>query len=171
MTQTKLVTITTGLFELTIFWNGIYVSIQSTIFLGLFAILFFSTEPATKRMCIVFLVIDLIVVLFLLLNHASVTVEDYVPKKSENKVSSVRKESIDISTDTSSATDHSSVTEVSGEIKNKVAMPNQQSPKESAHKDPTEAVQNNIDAISDSMKPVDDMDETDWDSLFGDMEV
>ncbi len=131
MKKKKLVTITTGMFELTLFWNGLYVSLQATIFLGLLAILLFAQKTATKRMCLVFLLLDVAVLLFVLLNGISVVVEDY------DKSSTPKKESldIDVSSSDSAKSEEPKVASQkkparkSAEIRNKVPIPNPQPPK------------------------------------------
>lgn len=136
MKKKKLVTITTGMFELTLFWNGLYVSLQATIFLGLLAILLFAQKAATRRMCVVFLLLDLAVMLFVLLNGISVVVEDY----DEN--TSPKKETLDIDVSSSDSAKSEepkaeqqkkpagkSKGRKSAEIRNKVPIPNPQPPK------------------------------------------
>ena len=136
MKKRKLVTITTGMFELTLFWNGLYVSLQATVFLGLLAILLFSQKTATKRMCLVFLLIDIVAMLFVLLNGISVVVEDY----DEN--ATPKKETLDIDVSSGDSTKSEepkneepkkpakkSKGKKSAEIRNKVPIPNPQPPK------------------------------------------
>ena len=137
MKKRKLVTITTGMFELTLFWNGLYVSLQATIFLGLLAILLFAQKTATKRMCLILLLLDLAAMLFVLLNGISIVVEDYdestAPKKEALDV--------DVSSGDSTKSEETKTEEPKvkpakkskgkkpAEIRNKVPIPNPQPPK------------------------------------------
>lgn len=136
MKKKKLVTITTGMFELTLFWNGLYVSLQATILLGLLAILLFAQKTATRQMCLVFLLLDLAAMLFVLLNGVSVVVEDYdessAPKKETLDIdvsSSDDAKSEDTKTEQQKRPAGKSKGKKSAEIRNKVPIPNPQPPK------------------------------------------
>lgn len=193
-----MVTISTNMFELTIFWNSIYVSLQATVILGLIALSLFAQKAATKRMCLVLLLIDLAAVLFILLNGISVVVEEY--EGNIDKKSAPEKETLDVEVTSSEKKqdEKSKVIKKSKKgavIRNKVPIPNPQQPKndrpkyvvkeevekakpdvntsEAKSQDINEEVQTEMkDKVSPEKmetKSVGDFTDEDWESLFSDI--
>lgn len=122
MKDKKTIKISTNFFELNIFWNGTYISSQLAVVIGLLAVKLFARNSYVSKLCTIVLLADLIVVLFLLLQGASVTTEDR-SEKTEGKPDS----NLDIKVEHNKGSDKhegsSKQKSSSSVIKNKVPIP------------------------------------------------
>ena len=179
MKDNKLITVTTRMFTLELYWNFAYVSTQLAILIGLLAVRFFAKDDAVIRMCTVFFILNIIVILFLLLQGASVAISD----ASESK--DVPKESMNVKVESSSdkKVEKKSEKKSSGEIRNKVPVPNPTpktaEPVESTNKSTATSVpvpSVPVPSVSkpstdntkerSSVRSISEMTESDWEELF-----
>lgn len=190
MKSKKSIRIATHCFELTVHWNGGYLLAQVAIILGLSLTRLFSRHDAVDRMCMIFLLIDAFVILFSLLYGFHVESVDGesndIPKKESINIdirSTDKEKKLEGVSEKQSKSAKKPVKETSGEIKNKVAIPN---PSASRHgrqmsavrKSVSESVDHTVgsikvepakDPIQESTKvqpSTPSMEEIDWASIF-----
>lgn len=122
MKKRKTVKITTSMFELQMFWNSGYVSAQIAILIGLLSVRLFAQSVAVKRFCLVILLFDILLLVYLLMRNASVVVAD------TDSCVTKEKEKLDVSVTTTAASAEVKDKQTSGskhhtEIHNKVGVP------------------------------------------------
>ena len=164
MKKRKTVTISTNLFELKIHWNGVVISTQIGLLIGLFLVRIFTRSVGVQKMCFIFFLIDIFVILFMLFSGASISIED----AGDSKEDKVEKSSLDVSVDHTHKEDLTtpgkSKAKSKGEIHNKVPIPNPQpvKPESTSTAQPvkTESTPNM------SIKSFAEMTEEDWDRAF-----
>lgn len=122
MKDKKTIKISTNFFELNIFWNGTYISSQLAVVIGLLAVKLFARNSYVSKLCTILLLADLIVILFLLLQGASVTTEDRSGKTEEKPDNNL---DVKVEHNKSSSKHESSSKQKSSSnvIKNKVPIP------------------------------------------------
>jgi uncharacterized membrane protein YraQ (UPF0718 family) len=171
MKKKKIITITTKLFQLKIFWNGMYVSLQIGVLIGLLAIRLFSQQETVHRFCLLALIIDILAIFIGSLSRASIKSEDGVLLNTSTQTSDYQeKETMDVEVKhmksaEKSNTKSKTVTTSNAVIHNKVGAPvtTPESAKEEINSEPQKTEEK-------SMKPVEEFTEEDWENLFnGDM--
>lgn len=166
MKSNKTITITTNLFKLQLFWNGTIMSLQLGFLIGILALSLFAQSDAVRKLCVVALLLDVIICLFVIINGATMSIDD--AEKSDT--GDVVKESMDVTIDRdkkSSVSDKTTSTRKSNEIRNKVPVPNPQQPAESSNvTQQSTPVKEESAKEKTTMKPVEEMTEQDWEELF-----
>lgn len=164
MKKRKTITISTNLFELKIHWNGVAVSAQIGLLIGLFLVRIIARNVVVQKMCFIFFLIDMFVIIFMLISGASISIED----AGESKNAKVEKSSLDVSVDHThkeeSPAPGKAKAKSKGEIHNKVPIPNPQPVKTESTATPQP-----VEPVSKSNTPVKnfaDMTEEDWDKIF-----
>lgn len=166
MKSNKTITITTNLFKLQLFWNGAIMSLQLGFLIGILALSLFAQSDAVRKLCVVALLLDVIICLFVIINGATMSIDDAEKSDTGNVV----KESMDVTIDRnkkSSVSDKPTSTRKSNEIRNKVPVPNPQPPAESSNvTQQSTPVKEESAKEQSTMKPVEEMTEQDWEELF-----
>lgn len=75
MKNNKTIKVSTRFLELKIFWNGAYVSSQLAILIGLLVVKLFARDNSVSKLCAIILILDLISILFIAMQGASIDVE------------------------------------------------------------------------------------------------
>lgn len=124
MKSKKVIHVKTNMFDLKIFWNGALVSSQVAIFIGLLLLRVFATTDGVKKLSVVILLLDLVALLFFLLNKAEISIEE--PETEQASVPS--KETLDVNIEKKSKskqeTKEAPKRSKSNTINNKVPVPN-----------------------------------------------
>lgn len=182
MSKKKILHINTGMFALDIYYNGVYVGSQITIWLGLLLFKLFSRNDAVHRLVFVFFVINLLVLLFCFFNGASVSLEEVGDEStdSEKKDSSPpEKEEMDVEVDHTKKKKkpHKSQKELT--IKNKVPLPDdtkvtevkEEIPEQDTKPEPPAPEPPVPPPVKEQelppIKPMEEMSEDDWKDVFG----
>ena len=160
MKEKKTVIVTTNLFQLKIYWNGLYVSAQIAVLIGIALIRLFAQQDSVKLFCIVALLGDLAAVLFVLLNGAKVQMCD------GDVIEDTPKDTLDISVEGNKKPKQKPKQSVHNNnesvIRNKVETPNP--PVTPVQEEPV--VQEPAAPIS-SVTKMEDLTVEDWEQLFG----
>lgn len=164
MKNKKTVTVTTSMFKLDIYWNGPYISAQLAILIGLLATRLFANNEAVIRMCTIFLLIDLVVLLYLLLHGASIETSG----TSGNEETPKETMDVKVSHEAKPKEEKPKSRSKKSEIHNKVPVPN---PSPTAVQKPVPEVKPELsveEKISQSpnIKSLGDMTEEDWEAVF-----
>lgn len=156
MSKRKILHINTGMFSLDIYYNGVYVGAQVTIFIGLAAMRIFAQNDAVHKMCTVFFIIDMLALLIIFFNGASVSLEDASAEKD-----APAKEDLNVEVEHKKSEEKKEEKPKKGEkekeqvIKNKVPIPVQAPPKPEVN--------------ADGFQKMEDMDTSDWADILASM--
>lgn len=161
MKDKKTINITTSLFKLTVFWNGMYVYAQVAILIGLLLVRLFARQDTVKSFCLVAFLGDLLVVAYILFKDAKVSIED-------GHIDTADKEQLDITVEhTKSMKNKGVAPKKEAVIHNKVGTPNPTPVTPAPEPVPAvEPVAQKPDVHESTIKNLDDLSAEDWENLF-----
>lgn len=166
----RVLNINTNMFNLVIYYNKSYVGVQLAIFAGLLLISLFSRTEVVDQMCLIILIFDIIVLLFILLNGASIQWEDLDIETADDKCEVKQPQD---TTPMYVKVDHtkkskSNTTESNQVINNKVPIPNDTiTPVHETAPAVEELVKPETPIAGAQIKNVSEMTSSDWDEIFG----
>lgn len=162
----RVLNINTNMFNLVIYYNKSYVGVQLAIFAGLLLISLFSRAEVVDQMCLIILIFDIIVLLFILLNGASVQWEDLDIETADDNCEVKQPQDttpMDVKIDHTKKS-KSNTTESNQVINNKVPIPDDTITPAQVVEEPVKS-ETSIAGVK--IKNVSEMTSSDWDEVFG----
>lgn len=161
----KLLKISTHMFDLTIRWNSAVMGLQGAIIFGVIMLKLFSSNENVEKLCVVILLFDLLVIVFLLLAGLHVSIEDADGNdiKEQKPVTEVNRHAT-VKSEQKPTQKKSGTSKVIG---NKVPTPVQKQQVQQPEPTKDVPVQSSPTPKPDmSNKTVEEMSESDWEALF-----
>lgn len=158
MKNNKTIKVSTRFFELKIFWNGTYVSSQLAILIGLLVVKLFARDNSVSKLCTIILILDLISILFIAMQGASIDAES--EENSNNSASN-----LDVKVEHSNKSNTSKTVNKPNKsnnvIRNKVPVPVKDGSNNSDNAKPKQET-----IKRSNVRELKDMTEDDWKELF-----